>query len=616
MVLGGKANNGRPYYDSDTNNWSPRVGIAWAPRNLGWFSGDGKMTIRFGYSLVYDRMGNALAVTFDQVGSFGMATSLSNGLGSCSIGGAAGRPVCPRFSGYLATAAGFAGAGPGRGLQPSPGASFPAVQPLNLSGVSNTIDDSLVTPYSHATSLSITRELPGNMILEAAYVGRRGRKLPISRDFAMPADLRAFGTSAFEEARFFIQAAANGVPLANIGLRPFWENLFPGFGPSGINGGCLGFDIFGVDPAFNCGFSATQVAYDYVMGYHGVGGSPGFGTSTVWEDIDRFQFPALLSAPACTGPFQVDSNGDGILDSARGCRYAFFPGQFVQLRGLTGIARSEYSALQLSLRKRLSHGLLFNINYTLSHSLDHSSAPERLGTAGSLIGAGYSGFMINSWDLSQQYADSDFDMRHQFNTHWVYELPIGHGKQLGSDMPGWANQIVGGWSVSGIYRANGGLPLTIINGRTWPTNWNFQGNAVCAPAGSYALGLATGPCPATQNVKSAVHAGVSDSSPNVFADPDEAFGHFRFGATGESGGRNQMRGDKYINIDFGIAKSFPMPLEGHRLQFRLDMFNLFNSAYFDTGALNASIGDPGTFGDYTQVLGGPRRMQFSLRYEF
>lgn len=116
MVLGGKANGGRPYYDKDFNNFSPRVGVAWAPRSLGWFSGDGKMTIRAGYSLVYDRIGNALAVNFDQVGSFGMATSLSNGLGSCSIGGASGRPLCPRFTNYLDTAAGFAGAAPGAGL--------------------------------------------------------------------------------------------------------------------------------------------------------------------------------------------------------------------------------------------------------------------------------------------------------------------------------------------------------------------------------------------------------------------------------------------------------------------------------------------------------------------
>ena len=609
MVLGGKANNGRPYYDEDFNNFSPRVGLAWAPNNLGWFSGQGKLTIRAGYSLVYDRIGNALAVNFDQVGSFGMATSLSNALGSCSIGGASGRPVCPRFTGYLDTAAAFAGAGMGLGLQPSPGGSFPAVQPLDLSGVSSTIDDRLRTPYSHAANLSVARELPWNMVFEGAWVMRRGVKLPIARDFAMQADLRdpASGMTFFEAQRLFVGAAANGVTLANIGTVPYWENLFPAWGPAGWNGGCLGWGVLGS----GCGFTATQVAYDYVMGYHGLGGSPGFGASTVAEDIDRGQFLPAMSCPqgvdmTVNTPFGT-FGPDGFTD----CRYAIFPGQFVQLRGLTGISRSEYNSMQLSLRKRETHGLSFTANYTLSTSKDHASVPERQGTGGATIGAGYSGFMINSWDLSQQWGDSDYDMRHQFNSNLIYQLPFGRGKAWASDVPGWANQIIGGWTLSGIFRANSGLPLTIINGRTWPTNWNFQGNAVCQPSGDYVLGLSTGPCPATQNVKSSTRG-----TPNAFADPDAAFAFLRFGAPGESGGRNLMRGDKYINIDMAIVKSFPMPWEGHKLDFRWEIFNLFNSAYFDTGEINGSIGDQATFGDYTAVLGGPRRMQVYLRYTF
>jgi hypothetical protein len=279
------------------------------------------------------------------------------------------------------------------------------------------------------------------------------------------------------------------------------------------------------------------------------------------------------------------------------------------LRGLTGIARSEYSAFQLSVRKRMSHGLLFNINYTLSHSLDHASTPERFGTEGASIG-GTSGFMHNSWNLHQQYGDSDFDMRHQLNAHWVFELPLGRGKHFGSGMPGWADHIIGGWLVSGIFRANSGLPVSIDNGRTWPTNWNYNGNAVCAPRGSYILGLAVGPCPPTKTTKN------GPRGPNLFPDPDEAFRHFRHAATGENGGRNQLRGDKYLNFDFGIVKSFRLPKERHRLHFRWDIFNLLNSPYFDTGAINASFGDAGTFGDYRGLLGGPRRMQLTLRYEF
>ena len=73
--LGGAANDGRPYFDRDNNNFSPRIAAAWAPRFegglLGKLFGDAKMSIRGGYSLVYDRLGMALVNTFDQVGAFG-----------------------------------------------------------------------------------------------------------------------------------------------------------------------------------------------------------------------------------------------------------------------------------------------------------------------------------------------------------------------------------------------------------------------------------------------------------------------------------------------------------------------------------------------------------------
>jgi hypothetical protein len=288
------------------------------------------------------------------------------------------------------------------------------------------------------------------------------------------------------------------------------------------------------------------------------------------------------------------------------------------LNGWTGLARSEYHALQISVRKRMSHGLLFNVNYTFSHSLDHSSTPERAETgAGGQGFGGVTGFLVNSWRPDLDYGNSDFDMRHQFNTHWVYELPIGSGRSFGSGLPGWANQFLGGWEISGIFRANSGLPFNVLGSRTWPTNWNLSPNATCAPVGSHPLGQAFGPCPATQNVSSAIHGGdPSTSSPNAFADPDTAINSFRYGTAGERGNRNVLRGDNYMNLDFGIAKSFNMPWEGHQFQFRWDMFNATNSVYFDTFDINAGLGDPGTFGNYNQTLGGPRRMQVSLRYQF
>ncbi len=606
-VLGGPVNKGKPYYGRDNNNFSPRIAAAWAPRFsnglLGHIFGDGKMSIRGGYSLVYDRMGMALVNTFDEEGAFGLSTGITSLFGGCGIGPSGARPACVRFSGPFSTSApkSLVLADGSTQLVPSPGAKFPATPPEGLLTVSNGLDDTIRQPYAHMIDFSIGRELPGGFTVEAAYVGRRGRNLPLLRDYAMPADFcdPKSGMCAFEAARQLEALSAAGQPLATLAPIPFWENVFPQFGPSGSNGGCLQFEALGS----GCGFSATQVAYDYMIGYHGTAASgSGFGTSTFWQDVD-YGFSGLPGVPA-----NATVNG-------KVTPFTFFPSQFVEMFTWDTIARSEYHAMQLTLRKRMTHGVSFTVNYTLSKSLDHASTPERQGSTGFFVG-GYTGTTINAWEPDLEYSLSDYDMTHQVNGYFTVELPFGRSKRFGSDLPRIVNGIVGGWQISGVIRANTGVPANIINGRSWPTNWNLQGNATCAPIGANPLGLATGPCPSTQNVHFAPHAGGS-TNPNLFAFPDEAIKQFRFTATGQRGQRNVLRADGYGSLDLGFAKSFGMPYsENHKLQFRWEIFNVANSAHFDAASLNASIEDPSTFGDYTQMLGGPRRMQVSLRYQF
>jgi hypothetical protein len=384
--------------------------------------------------------------------------------------------------------------------------------------------------------------------------------------------------------------------------------MFPGFGPSGPNAGCLQFQAIGTNPAGTCdpdagylpgGYSATQVAYDYMIGYHGTpANGVGFGTSTFWQDVDFFAFPANTRL----GP------------------YTFFPAQFVALNTWDTIGRSEYHALQLSARKQMSHGVSFAVNYSLSKSLDHSSTPERQEPTGGFFTGGYTGSAINAWEPDLEYSYSDFDMRHQVNAYFTWELPFGKGKRWGSDTPGFVNAIIGDWQISGIMRFNSGIPANVINGRSWPTNWNLQGNATCAGFNDNNPGfdLTTGRCPKTQTGHFVpVPDGDGATSPNIFPDPENALKFFRWSAMGERGQRNVLRGDGYGSVDMGFAKSFHMPYaESHRLGFRWDIFNLTNTAHFDTGSLNMSISDVSTFGTYSKMLGGPRRMQLSLRYEF
>jgi len=640
--------NGRPgYYDYDFKNVSPRVAFAWAPRfKEGLFHsvfGEGKTSVRAGYSMVYDRIGNGLATSFDQIGSFGLSTDITSFFGGCGIGHEGTQSVgpCVRFSGNGDTAAAKL-----QSLQLSPGGGFPASPPEGLLTVTAGLDNKIKTPYSHTIDLSVARELKGDLTLEVAYVGRLAHRLTLIRDYAMPADLKdpQSGISGFQAAQMLEAYAASNANVPGQGLASispanvssFWQDIFPAFGPTGINGGCLQFNVFGITTnadgspiqpgscgtkaGLPTGYSATQVAYDYMIGYHGTGASgPGFGTSTFWQDVDYFGFPAY---PFCAGGKdvpQIDTNNDGIPDQGDGipdCPNTFFPSQYVNLNTWTTTGYSFYHAMQVILRKRFSHGVSFVLNYTYSHSQDTSSTPERQDVIGGFSGTGgYSGVTINAWNIRKEYANSDFDIRHQFNGYWVAELPFGRGKALGSNSPSWLDHMIGGWQLSGIVHLNSGPPANVVNGRTWPTSWDLQGNATCAPRGAYPLGLDVGPCPGTQNVHGAIHGGGGQPTPNLFSNPDLAVQFFRFTATGDRGNRNVIRADKYFSTDVGLAKTIKLG-ERVSLLFHWDVFNLTNSVYFDAAGTSASPSQPGTFGDYSQVLGHPRQMQGSLKLIF
>ena len=213
--------------------------------------------------------------------------------------------------------------------------------------------------------------------------------------------------------------------------------------------------------------------------------------------------------------------------------------------------------------------------------------------------------VINSWDREAQRAVSDFDMRHQWNANWVVELPVGQGKPVLPSLGSAGQAVLGDWQLSGLMRLTSGLPLSVLNGLAWPTCYCYQHFA--EPVGSV---------PEQTNAKNARLIG-GGNGPNVFSDPAAALASFRQVLPGEIGQRNNLRGDGIFSIDMAIGKRFPMPFEGHSLQFRAEAFNVTNSVRFNPDAWETlSFVFPGSFGNYSQVMIPPRVMQFGLRYEF
>lgn len=165
--------------------------------------------------------------------------------------------------------------------------------------------------------------------------------------------------------------------------------------------------------------------------------------------------------------------------------------------------------------------------------------------------------------------------------------------------------IIGGWQVAGVFRLTSGFPVSVTNGIGAPTNYYQRGFAA-----------RIGAAPETETTRNAPPIS-GTPGPNIFPNPAAAFTLYSNPPAGETGTRNDLRGDGYFTIDLGVSKAFRMPWsENQRLAFRWETFNVTNTVRFDPRSLNLSTGSAASFGKYTRTLTNPRVMQFVLRYQF
>jgi hypothetical protein len=243
--------------------------------------------------------------------------------------------------------------------------------------------------------------------------------------------------------------------------------------------------------------------------------------------------------------------------------------------------------MTLSLRKALSGGVAFDVNYTLARARDNGSAAESGGGS-----AG--GIMLNPYDLDSFYGDADFDVRHNINSNVLVELPFGRGKRFMGNAGEFTDALVGGWLVSGIFRYRSGLPTAVTYTGLWPTNFSFS-----------TLAYATGEYDEDVQIN-------NNGIPGLFADPQAAAANWQPMLPGEVGTRAAMRLDDFFNTDLSVTKNIGLP-RGHRVQVRVEAFNLFNNVNFTR--LNLDAASPATFGQFTATAPA-RVMQFAVRYEF
>jgi hypothetical protein len=585
MSLGGQANGKAPYWAWDYKDLAPRLAFAYSPHaDEGFlhklFGSAGKSSIRGGYGIYYDHFGEGIVNSFDRNGSFGLTTALDNPAGSQDV------DCTPRLTSlYVLPSA--TGTFCGQQVVGPPPAAFPGlVTPPTLFNPGSFsiywgLDDKLKTPYSHVFDLSITRDLGKNYVFEASYIGRLGHRLLQEEDLAMPLDIvdPKSKTDYFAAATMLTKAANAGTDISQMPKIPFFEHLFPGaagqlgFGPPG---GTATSNNSGCAPGVNyttANYTATQAMYDMFSCFAG-------NETTALFVADLNCTPACSQLPGQSAPQPFN----------------FWDDQFSSLYAWRSIGNSAYNGLQLTLRHSMTSGLQFDFNYTYSKSIDIGSNAERINE---FEGSGFASQVINSWAPKQLRAPSDFDMKHQINSNWVYELPFGRGRRFGSGMNKFSEAVFGGWSLSGIIHWTSGLPFSMGSGAGWSTNWQLQGQSV-----------QTGPTGKIGVFRD------SSGNPNMFQNPNQAITAFRFPYPGESGQRNNLRGPGYFELDDGVYKTWKIT-EAQDIKFAWEAFNVTNTPRFDAAqaAFNFNL-TSGIFGAYTNTLSVPRVMQFSLRYDF
>jgi hypothetical protein len=290
----------------------------------------------------------------------------------------------------------------------------------------------------------------------------------------------------------------------------------------------------------------------------------------------------------------LDPEGNGLAGPGVPGGVLFQP-QFSFLPAWTNWGSSNYHSLLLSVRKMVGN-IVFNFNYVLSKSIDNGSTPENAdafrpwpdGVTGS------AGVIPNALRPKAHRAVSDFDLRHNLNANWVVQLPFGH-------RAGAWKHLIEGWQISGVWRWRSGFPLSPRNGGFYPTNWFLQGN-----------GTLTAPTPTN------ITRSDRNGNPNLFEDPEAVRPNITFTGPGGVGSRNVIRGDDFFNLDLGLGKTVRIG-DRYAIQFRWEVFNVFNNVNFAGGSLNPlSVNN---FGRLWETAGGfptegARDMQFLLRIEF
>ena len=329
-----------------------------------------------------------------------------------------------------------------------------------------------------------------------------------------------------------------------------------------------------------------------------------FATSWLFEigyiGTKGTRLPRFIEAnPAVDVPGQTSSDNAIQRRLYSGCTLAQPQSDciFSSIGEISGIANSTYNALQTSLRKRFSQGFSMLASYTYSKTLDDVSSFNITGSA-SQSTAGENDLAQNPFDLSAEHGRSLFDARHRFVISYEWDLPfLSHAHE-------WYGKVLGGWQVNGITTWQTGTPFTVYDS----AGVSDQGGAPeISGFPSDRPNLIGGPTAGT--CLNGAHAGTPNCwfNPGAFQRLDPVTQAGQFG----NAGRNIVTGPGVQQWDFSALKNFKLA-EAKNLQFRAELFNIFNHANFGVPVNDMNSPNVGQI----QTSQPGRLVQFALKFLF
>jgi hypothetical protein len=280
-----------------------------------------------------------------------------------------------------------------------------------------------------------------------------------------------------------------------------------------------------------------------------------------------------------------------------GVKYGSPFGWTQQLRYNANQATTRYDALQVVFQKRFSRGFQILSNYTWSNARANESDY----------------FFINP---RADYGNSYYNRRNVFVLSGNWDLPIGQKHLIGGNVPGWVNQIIGGFSVNGVVSADTGLPFTPSYALcASDQDIDTQGGSLCRPnkvGDNFGLGAGS--------LDPIAHRVKFFNQVPTLTTPGQIEGAYQRPQPGTFGNieRDSLWGPGLFNTDFSVAKKFALT-ERLSMQFTAQAFNLFNHP--NLAGPSGCVDCGGTAGYITDVVSSQlgssmRGLQFAGRLQF